>query len=267
MVDLLLILGRRAADSSGEDGKTLSYTLNEMTPDMVHYGSLPTSILSREVENVQRLLNSEMAGSMASEQLRNLSRVCGNAMKQYRRTRPEASRDAVRRSKAIMEGTRLETGERVGKGRIPTHPLLRGIEETSYLAGSKGDNDQLHNLNNFQDCENLLEQISAFRPKETVFEAFATGAAKAAGDGSQVDQGRTTSAKKNNAATALKAMKNMRRQMKTVRNKGAALVVAGSDTANMINDGPSEAEMDNENKNSGDDTGKANLQRSSHSET
>lgn len=256
MVDLLLILGRRASDSTEEDGKTLSYTLSEMTPDMVHYGSLPTSILTQEVENVQRLLNSEMAGSLASEQLRNLSRVCGNAMKQYRRTRPEASRDAVRRSKAIMEGTRLETGQRVGKGKIPTHPLLRGIEETTYLAGSKGDDDQLHNLNNFKDCENLLEQISAFRPKETVFEAFATGATKVAGDGSQVDQGRTASAKKNNAATALKAMKNMRRQMKTVRNKGAALVVAGSNTANQINDGE-EADMGDETEASGGSEGGA----------
>jgi len=235
MIDLHLILGRRAANGS-DDEENSSYTLQQMTPQMVHYGSLPVSILTQEVENVQRLLNSEMAGSMESESLRSLSRVCNNAMKQYRRTRPEASRDAVRRAKAIMEGTRLESGQRVGKGRIPTHPLLRDIERKVYLAGSKSDDDKLHSMNNFKDCENLLEQISAFRPKETVFEAFATGAAKDTGVGSQVDKGRTTSTRKGNSAVALNAMKNMRRQMKAVRNKGEALVVAGSSTANRIND-------------------------------
>lgn len=235
MVDLHLFLGRKATNSS-EDSSTLSYTLPEMTPDMVHYGSLPVSILTQEVETVQRLIHSELAGSLESESLKALSRVCTNAMKQYRRTRPEASRDAVRRAKAILEGTRLESGQRIGKGRIPTHPLLRGTEEKAFLAGNQHNDDNLHSLDNFKDCEQLLEEIAAFRPKETVFEAFATGVGKDVGVASQVDRGRTTNTKKSSSAVALTAMRNMRRQMKTVRNKGAALVVAGSSTAQKINE-------------------------------
>ena len=56
-------------------------------------------------------------------------------MKQYRRTRPEASRDAVRRAKGILEGERLETGQRVGGGAIRPHPLLRGLERRAYSSG------------------------------------------------------------------------------------------------------------------------------------
>lgn len=234
MIDLHLFLGRRPT-SAEDESEHKSYDLNEMTPDMVHYGSLPNSILTREVENVHRLISSEFTGSKEAESLQSLTRVCSNAMKQYRRTRPEASKDAVRRAKAIMEGTRLETGQRVGKGVIPTHPLLRSTEDKMF-EGDK-NSDHLHSLENFHQQQNLLEEIAAFRPKETVFEAFATGLGKDAGVASQIDRGRTTTGKKNSSAAALMAMKNMRRQMKVVRNKGDTLVVAGSATANKLNDG------------------------------
>jgi ATP-dependent RNA helicase DDX54/DBP10 len=237
MIDLHLFLGRHPTNSEADDSKKISYNLNEMTPDMVHYGALPATILTQEIENVQRLIDSELTGSLESESIKSLSKVCSNAMKQYRRTRPEASRDAVRRAKEIMEGTRLESGQRVGKGKIPTHPLFRAQEEKIYLTGKADKDDNLHSLDNFKDCENLLEQISAFRPKETVFEAFATGTAKDVGVASQVDRGRTTSGKKVSSVAALTAMKNMRRQMKAIRDKGTALVVAGSNTAQKLNDG------------------------------
>jgi ATP-dependent RNA helicase DDX54/DBP10 len=258
MVDLHLFLGRPlttagTGDNDNSNDNPTSYTLQEMTPDMVQYGSLPVSIVTQEVENVHRLIHSEFAGSRETESLQALARVCSNAMKQYRRTRPEASRDAVRRAKAILEGARLESGQRVGQGRIPTHPLLRGIEERVFLAttgvakvdGKERQQQEQQILSNFQDCEKLLQEIAAFRPKETVFEAFATGVhGKDLSVASQVDRGRTTNTKKGNAAAALTAMKNMRRQMKTVRNKGTVLVVAGSATALKLNDKeePSEVE-------------------------
>jgi ATP-dependent RNA helicase DDX54/DBP10 len=248
MVDLHLFLGRPLAtastgDKDNSNDNLASYTLQEMTPDMVQYGSLPVSIVAQEVENVHRLIHSEFTGSRETESLQALARVCTNSMKQYRRTRPEASRDAVRRAKAVLEGTRLESGQRVGNGRIPTHPLFRGIEERVFIAtagvakgeGKERQQQEQQSLSNFQDCENLLQEIAAFRPKETVFEAFATGVGKD-GVASQVDRGRTTNTKKGSSAAALTAMKNMRRQMKTVRNKGTVLVVAGSATALKLND-------------------------------
>ena len=68
------------ADGGDESPKAadVTYTLDEMTPDMVHFGSVPESILVEEVENVRRLIDSELAGSQDAEMLRSLTRVCNN---------------------------------------------------------------------------------------------------------------------------------------------------------------------------------------------
>jgi ATP-dependent RNA helicase DDX54/DBP10 len=230
MVDLHLFLGRRPLTNAEE-----TYTLKEMTPEMVHYGSVPECIMTEEVENVLRIMDAELTGSEEAEVMRALTRVCANAMKQYRRTRPEASREGVRRAKAILEGDRLETGQRMGGGTIAAHPLLRGMEVAHYeTEKEKGKIGTLNNRENVKKREDFLRAVSLFRPKETVFEAFATGGGKDLGVLSQVDKGRTTG-KKNDSSFALTAMKNMRRQMRMARDKGASLVVAGSDNALEIN--------------------------------
>ena len=68
-------LERSAADGANAD---TTYTLDEMTPDMVHYGSVPESVLVEEVENVRRIVDSEVAGSHDAETLKMLTRVCNN---------------------------------------------------------------------------------------------------------------------------------------------------------------------------------------------
>jgi len=257
MVDLHLFLGRKMTTSKGtistewvdnmegeEDessssekkvlgGETIPpYTLNEMTPEMVHYGSVPESILTIEVENVRRIMDSELSGSEHSESMRALTKVCTNAMKQYRKTRPEASREGVRRAKAILEGVKVETGERVNGTSIPPHPLLEGLEMKIYeRQKDEGKIGTLNGIENQKKRQEFLQAMARLRPKETVFEAFATGGGKETGVGSQVDKGRTTSSsKKNDSSFALSAMKRMRRQMRMARDKGSALVVAGSQT-------------------------------------
>mmetsp|Transcript_19790 Transcript_19790/g.49233 ORF Transcript_19790/g.49233 Transcript_19790/m.49233 type:complete len:944 (+) Transcript_19790:73-2904(+) len=253
MVDLHLFLGRRLCTSEGvintnkiETGDSEesahtddaskpieSYTMNEMTPEMTHFGSIPESILTLEVENVRRIMDSEMAGTDRAELMRSLTRVCTNAMKQYRRTRPEASKEAVRRAKTILEGQKLKTGQRVGGASIAPHPLLRGLEMEQYEAAkSKGKIGTLNSLDNIHKRNEYLKALSQFRPKETVFEAFATGGGKETGVLSQIDKGRTVaSSKKNDSSFAMTSMKNMRRQMRMVRDKGSTLVVAGSEVA------------------------------------
>jgi len=249
MVDLHLFLGRKLTTSHGatttdrldleenpegetnETSRTIDpYTLNEMTPDMVHYGSVPESILTLEVENVRRIMDSELSGSEQAEAMRALSKVCTNAMKQYRKTRPEASREGVRRAKAILEGIKVETGERVNGSSIPPHPLLLGLELDQYERDKeKGKIGALNGLENQRKRQEFLLAMARFRPKETVFEAFSTGGGKDVGVMSQVDKGRTTaSSKKNDSSYALSAMKHMRRQMRMARDKGSALIVAGS---------------------------------------
>jgi ATP-dependent RNA helicase DDX54/DBP10 len=240
MIELYLFLGRKLSTGTSDDNAESEddcYTLEDMTPEMVHYGSVPESILTEQVENVRRIMNSEVSGSREAEMLRSLTRVCNNAMKQYRRTRPEASRDAVRRAKGILEGERLETGQRVGGGAIRPHPLLRGLERRSlFERQSKNGGGGLENLENLRKREDFLRAMAGFRPKETVFEAFGTGGGKDPGVLGQVDKGRTSNAtRKTDSSAALAAMKNMRRQMRIARDKGSTLIVAGSANANAIN--------------------------------
>jgi ATP-dependent RNA helicase DDX54/DBP10 len=259
MIELHLFLGRRptsgtVSDENEGEKQELIYNLEEMTPEMVHYGCVPESTLTMEVENVQRILSSEMSGSRDVEHLKSLMKVCNNAMKQYRRTRTEASREAIRRAKAIMEGERLDSGERVGGVKIPPHPLLRCMEENLRKELEKrGKVDGLGNRDNLRKREEFLQAMSQFRPKETVFEAFATGRNKEVGVVSHLDKGRTTSSKKNDSTAALAAMKNMRRQLRMARDKGTSLIVAGSeiilDNENGVNDETENTDQDNEEAN------------------
>eukprot|EP00563_Minutocellus_polymorphus_P000607 CAMPEP_0181040024 /NCGR_PEP_ID=MMETSP1070-20121207/10817_1 /TAXON_ID=265543 /ORGANISM="Minutocellus polymorphus, Strain NH13" /LENGTH=1021 /DNA_ID=CAMNT_0023117985 /DNA_START=35 /DNA_END=3100 /DNA_ORIENTATION=- len=270
MVDLHVFLGRKLSngtvekdkrnaeeddcdesnnDGDGEDGtevEYLTYNLAAMTPDMVHYGCIPELTLVEEVENVRRIADSEMTGSHDAEALRALTRVCNNAMKQYRRSRPEASKAGVRRAKALLEGAKDASGKRIGEG-IKPHPLLKLIETEKLLrsaasAGNKGSDksseEQVREkLNELKKRDDFLRAMNNFRPKETIFEAFATGKEKAGGVHSQVDRGRTDllGKKADNKQAAFGAMKSMRRQMKMARDKGSTLVVAGSRNALALN--------------------------------
>lgn len=233
-------------DEEDTDGESLTYSLAEMTPDMVHYGCIPELTLVEEVENVRRIADSEMTGSHDAEALRALTRVCNNAMKQYRRSRPEASKAGVRRAKALMEGAKDTSGKRIGGG-IKPHPLLKLIETEKLLrsaaAGEKSGNSKSseeqvrEKLNELKKRDDFLRAMNNFRPKETIFEAFATGKEKAGGVHSQVDRGRTDLLGKraDNKQAAFGAMKSMRRQMKMARDKGSTLVVAGSRNALALN--------------------------------
>lgn len=263
MVDLHLFLGRRMSpgqlekieskDNAQEDKnlndsscnanhhgeeEEITYTLEEMTPEMVHYGSVPESVLVEEIENVRRIVDSEFAGSNDAEMLRNLTKVCNNAMKQYRRSRPEASREGVRRAKAILEGEKeTSTGKRVLNvhGGIPSHPLMRRIEVEKIMGQSSGDLSAKgkqqqeefarKKIADLKKREEFLRAMANFRPAETVFEAFATGGQKDVIHNAQVDKVAKGS------GAALVAMKHMRRQMKIARDKGSALVIAGSRSA------------------------------------
>lgn len=54
MVELHLFLGRKLSTSkveggSGEGNEDLEYSLEDMTPDMVHYGSIPEIVITEEV--------------------------------------------------------------------------------------------------------------------------------------------------------------------------------------------------------------------------
>lgn len=266
MVDLYLFLGRKLStgnkvydskigneitieeEMETQDDEDGIYCLGDMTPEMVHFGRVPESTLTEEVENVRRIVESELTSSHASEALRSLKHVCTNAMKQYRRSRPEASKQGMSRAKAILEGKKESSGKRVGGGMIPSHPVLRKAEIERITAthgrhdsenkDANREGDVKNKLDQLKERENFLRAMSKFRPKETIFESFATGGGKSAGVVSHLDKGCTSSsssANKKNSSAAYDAMKSMRRQMKLAHDKGISLVVAGSDAALAVN--------------------------------
>ena len=175
-------------------------------------------------------------------------------MKQYRRSRPEASREGVRRAKALLEGDKeYGTGRRVlnSRGGIPSHPLLRHVElikirsEVSQAASRTGTSTSQkqeeemarRKMSDLERRQDFLRAMANFRPKETVFEAFATGGQRDMIHSSQVDKS------KNGSAAAIVAMRSMRRQMKIARDKGGALVIAGSKSAQALNGDVDEDEV------------------------
>jgi hypothetical protein len=122
---------------------------------------------------------------------------------------------------------------------VAGHPVLRKVEIDRIIGSSDlKDEKAFLRLNELKQREEMLREMATFRPKETVFEAFATGGTKITGVLSQVDKGRTTTGtvtKKYDASAAFAAMKGMRRQMALAQQKGTSMVVAGSERAQLLN--------------------------------
>jgi hypothetical protein len=81
----------------------------------VHFGSIPESVITDENENVRRIIANE-SGNKEAENFDSLIRTAKNGMKQYKRSRPDPSREGVRRSKVLLNTP------------IPPHPLLAYVE-------------------------------------------------------------------------------------------------------------------------------------------
>jgi len=217
-----------------------------MTPSMVHYGSVPESTLTIEMENLRRILDTK--GRIETESLTSLKRICVNAMKQYRKTRPNPSKNGLKEAKKILEGEDDMIGIRVkrgGGGGIPCHPVLRYIEternikEYSHRCNSiikdnenkqgqiclELDNSQWNDTNKRND---FLCAISRFRPKETVLETSINPGEKTVCLKNQIVQLNKQYSLYYGSKVGLSAMTGIRRQMKIIRDKRNALVTAGT---------------------------------------
>ena len=158
----------------------------------IHTGTVPEWSLNLEGESVRKAID-------RSVDLKNTTRVCNNALKQFKRTRSDASRDGIKKAKELLE-----------KG-IPPHPIMKRFQSHQ-------------NSQDLEERDQFLERMRNFRPKETVFEAFSTSTKE--GVRSHLDNGRTTDSAI--ALTSNSIMKNMRRQMKLAKQKTTSLIVAGS---------------------------------------
>lgn len=150
------------------------YTLEEMTPKMVHTGIIPQDILDEENDYLKRLLHDD-------DHMATLYRISENAMKQYKRTRPEASQEGLKQSKKLIKGKLLNH----------IHPLLMGMDP-------KRCNDLAIKKSEYI---NMLQQ---FRPQSTVFE---TGI----GTGSYFTSGSNGTSGTEKQKKASEIMKNLRK--------------------------------------------------------
>ena len=134
-LDLMLFLGRPVTNTTASGG---GYTLEAMTPDDVHYGSVPRSVVEPEIETVRALIaaHTDLAAALRS---------VTNSLKLYNKTRAEASRTSVQRARALID-------DRV-------HPLLLG-------AGSSGEGE----------LRAFVAGLAAFRPTQSVLEIDAAAA-------------------------------------------------------------------------------------------
>ena len=161
LVDLHTLMGRSPADAYGSQllgqqpehsmnalvpPKLVSYTRTQgWTPDHVHYGSIPQTAIELEAQTLA-VASQNDDGSLIA-----LARVANNAMQQYRKTRPAASKRAVAKAKSLRlsELHPLFLGEQCGN--IPTHE--------SALAPSVNTG-----------CYSLRTRLAAYRPNQSILE-------------------------------------------------------------------------------------------------
>jgi ATP-dependent RNA helicase DDX54/DBP10 len=149
MMDVQKFLGQDFDTGFSDDcQKVQSYSLDEMTPSMIHTGLLPQDAIDEENDFVKRSLEDD-------DTISTLYRISENGLKQYKRTRQEASRDGVKAAKKITKSEAIRT----------IHPLIIGSDP------KRCGQDVI-------DKANFIRVLQSFRPSQTVFETgIGTGSA------------------------------------------------------------------------------------------
>jgi ATP-dependent RNA helicase DDX54/DBP10 len=173
-----------------------AYTLATMQPSMVHTGIFPQDVIHEEADSFDRLMKD-------TEELRILWRISCNGMKQYRRTRAEASRHGIKLTKAAVKNNVIKY----------IHPLIAGEDSTrcSSIVIEKA---------------NFVQHLQSFRPAQTVFETgIGTGTTGAGFKVKGANKMNSTSGKVDSAG--VEAMRALRRQVAPAleRNKAKAITI------------------------------------------
>lgn len=228
-------LNNTSFNNAATEGK-ISYTLETMTPAQVHAGVLPQDVLDSENDYVKRCFNED-------DSLNTMFRISENGMKQYRRTRTEASRGGVKTAKAILKNNLIRA----------IHPLIVGCDPRSC-------SDDVVEKNKF------VRMLQTFRPSQTVFE---TGIGTATGNtGSKVNGGAhpqqiSQKTKLMKGTEMMKALReathaSLERNRKVVAQAQAAAKESGGqgqvaeDDSDMDEDEPSDNDDDDESADEGD---------------
>jgi ATP-dependent RNA helicase DDX54/DBP10 len=117
-----------------------SYTLETMTPQYIHIGLFPQDVIDEENDYLKRAFAED-------DELKTHLRISENGMKQYRRTRTEATKQGVKQCKVIMKNQLIKS----------IHPLIVG-EDPSRCTKLVADKAI------------FVRMLQTFRPSQTVFE-------------------------------------------------------------------------------------------------
>lgn len=117
-----------------------SYTLDTMTPTDIHTGIFPQDVLDEENDFVKRALKDDDDLSM-------MLKISENGMKQYKRTRTEATKEGLKLAKEAVKKNLVRV----------IHPLIVGSDpkRCNPLAVEKAD---------------FIRSLQKFRPQQTIFE-------------------------------------------------------------------------------------------------
>jgi hypothetical protein len=142
-----------------------------MTPDMIHTGKLPQDVIAEEMDSIKLYLSQ-------NGELTNMWKVCENAMKQYRRTRTEATRTGVNLARAAVKNDTIRF----------VHPLIIGEDPSRCSSDAMEKSD-------------FVRHLQSFRPGQTIFES-------GIGTGAQSSQkGGNKSAKDSHGVEIMKALR------------------------------------------------------------
>ena len=156
LADVHTFLDKKIITALDADGQAIQpYTLETMHPHFIHTGMLPQDVLDEENDFLKRVTQDD-------DNLQTLAKISENGMKQYRRTRSEASREGVQIAKKIAKENLVRA----------IHPLIAGCDPQRC-------------------CKQVVEKakfvrmLQTFRPAQTVFESGI-----GLGTGSQIIKGK-----------------------------------------------------------------------------
>lgn len=190
------------------------YELSSMQPSMIHTGLFPQDALDQETEYIKMALADDT-------QLAADYKTSTNAMKQYRRTRTEASKLAVKKAREAVKTDSL----------VHIHPLIMGADPNSCSSS-------------VQEKIDFVKHLQTFRPHQTVFETgigFGTGSQAVKGVGK----------KGSKESHGVEVMKALRKELRS------GLIRANTTRGSIFSEADlgQEADDDDASADTGDDSG------------
>ena len=157
--DLEVVLGRKVIYDNNDTNKdTRSYQIKDMKEDDVHFGTVPENALS----GCKEILENNTLMSSHSYEVSSSLKSCNNAMTQCRKSRVQPSSYAIKQSKSLLntnvtiKNNNSNEDVNTNNAELPIHPLFY--------------NEKYHSNVDYKSREDLLRQMKAFTPKETMLE-------------------------------------------------------------------------------------------------